>query len=307
MVGYRTTPRKAAQELPLARRAARRPIVPERTVVDIARSARRTDADGYAVTTSGRAPGCAATGASTRRAASSCRRRARHEQAARRALRGSLPRVSDRLASRADQLRGDPRRHAAARRADMTKRVAISSSVYPDPDTTSRRSPTATRATPERALHAAGRRRDAADAAAQAARRVLRHPSPGSRAGRRGWSRRTIIVLVMQSLDNAIALRARRRPRAACGSPPSRIPSGRTRRSSRSPTSSRVARRAHRRDRQSSIMEAVANIPTTAHILGGAVIGADRPPAWWTVASRVFGYEQPPRMRRGPRSRRTWA
>ena len=39
-------------------------------------------------------------------------------------------------------------------------------------------------------------------------------------------------------------------------------------------------------------MEAVANIPSTAHILGGAVIGdSTRAPAWWTPDQRVFGYE----------------
>ena len=38
-------------------------------------------------------------------------------------------------------------------------------------------------------------------------------------------------------------------------------------------------------------MEAVANIPSTAHILGGAVIGADPSTASSTPRQRVFGYE----------------
>ncbi len=41
---------------------------------------------------------------------------------------------------------------------------------------------------------------------------------------------------------------------------------------------------------QSSIMEAMANIPTTAHILGGAVIGADASSGVVDARQRVFGY-----------------
>jgi cholesterol oxidase len=42
---------------------------------------------------------------------------------------------------------------------------------------------------------------------------------------------------------------------------------------------------------QSSIMEAAANIPATAHILGGAVIGADASQGVVDADQRVFGYE----------------
>jgi cholesterol oxidase len=38
-------------------------------------------------------------------------------------------------------------------------------------------------------------------------------------------------------------------------------------------------------------MEAVANIPSTAHILGGAVIGADPSQGVVDARQRVFGYE----------------
>jgi cholesterol oxidase len=38
-------------------------------------------------------------------------------------------------------------------------------------------------------------------------------------------------------------------------------------------------------------MEAAANIPTTAHIMGGAVIGADRSAGVVDARQRVFGYE----------------
>ncbi len=42
---------------------------------------------------------------------------------------------------------------------------------------------------------------------------------------------------------------------------------------------------------QSIFFEALANIPTTAHILGGAVIGADPEHGVVDRDNRVFGYE----------------
>jgi cholesterol oxidase len=41
---------------------------------------------------------------------------------------------------------------------------------------------------------------------------------------------------------------------------------------------------------QSSVLEALANIPTTAHILGGAVIGSDAEHGVVDDRQRVFGY-----------------
>ena len=129
---------------------------------------------------------------------------------------GSLPRVSDRLGELVrTNSRGDPRGHAARRTTpDLIKRVAITSSVYPDPDT---HIETVTYGdagdSMSAALHADGRRRHARHAAAEAARHDRAPPAAGCAhaAGPRGWSRRTIIVLVMQTLDNAIALRAQAR------------------------------------------------------------------------------------------------
>jgi cholesterol oxidase len=108
----------------------------------------------------------------------------------------------------------------------------------------------------------------------------------------RGWSRRTIIVLVMQSLDNAISLRARPgrggRVRLKTEQDPERP----------NPTFIPVANEfaewlAARTGgiAQSSIMEAAANIPSTAHILGGAVIGSDPSSGVVDARQRVFGYE----------------
>jgi cholesterol oxidase len=42
---------------------------------------------------------------------------------------------------------------------------------------------------------------------------------------------------------------------------------------------------------QSMVLEAWANIPTTAHILGGAVIGSDADSGVVDTASRAFGYQ----------------
>jgi cholesterol oxidase len=108
----------------------------------------------------------------------------------------------------------------------------------------------------------------------------------------RGWSRRTVIVLVMQTLDNAIALRARRTRfggvRLTTEQDPERP----------NPTFIPIANRfaAWLAERtggvaQSSVMEAFANIPTTAHILGGAVIGAGPERGVVDARQRVFGYE----------------
>ena len=52
-----------------------------------------------------------------------------------------------------------------------------------------------------------------------------------------------------------------------------------------------MARGEHRRHRAERGLEAVANVPTTAHLLGGAVIGRDREPGVIDRHNRVFGYE----------------
>ena len=107
-----------------------------------------------------------------------------------------------------------------------------------------------------------------------------------------GWSRRTLIILVMQSLDNALRFRARRGifggVRLATeqdeGHPnPTYIEAG-----------NRAALWLAKRTgglAQSMVLEAVANIPSTAHILGGAVIGRDAASGVVDARNRAFGYE----------------
>ena len=210
-------------------------------------------------------------------------------------LAGSLPRVSDFLGK-------DVRTNSEAILAvtlpkdsvDLIRRVAISSSVYPDPDTHI-----------ETVTYG-----DAGDSMAMLytlmvgdGTRVTRPLKLLATIGRhpvrffktispRGWSRRTIIVLVMQTLDNAIALRPRRtlggRVRLQTEQDPDRP----------NPTFIPVANHfaawlAKRTGgiAQGSIMESVLNTPSTAHILGGAVIGADPSCGVVDARQRVFGYE----------------
>ena len=293
-------PHNAKNTLPknylwLAERAGAR-ITPERTVVDIAPLGAADGSDGYAVTTE-------RTGAWLRRDRRVHTARGvviaggalgTNSLLARCKLNGSLPRVSDRLGelvrTNSEAIlavtlpRGAP---------DMTKRVAISSSVFPDPDT---HIETVTYGDAGDAMSALytlmvgdgsrlTRPVKLLGAAARHPVRLLKLSWP------RGWSRRTVIVLVMQSLDNAIALRARRTRgggvRLKTEQDPARP----------NPTFIPVANQfaAWLAERtggiaQSSVMEAMANIPTTAHILGGAVIGADASSGVIDARQRVFGY-----------------
>lgn len=108
-----------------------------------------------------------------------------------------------------------------------------------------------------------------------------------------GWSRKSIILLVMQSLDNAMSFRARKRwfgngVRLSTEQDPVRpnptyIDAG-------NKAASWIAARAGG-IAQSGLLEATANIPTTAHILGGAAIGSDAEHGVVDSDQRVFGYE----------------
>jgi cholesterol oxidase len=211
---------------------------------------------------------------------------------ARAKLAGSLPRVSDRLGR---SVRTNSEAILAVtlpkRSADLVKRVAISSSVYPDPDThietvTDGDAGGAmsllytlmvgdgTRVTRPLKLLATCARHPV---------KLLRTISP------RGWSRRTIIVLVMQTLDNAIALKPVRGGRRLQTEQDPERPNP-----TFIPAANAFAAWLERRTggiAQSSLMEAVLNTPSTAHIIGGAVIGADPSRGVVDARQRVFGYE----------------
>ena len=208
-------------------------------------------------------------------------------------LHGSLPALSDRVG---DLVRTNSEAILAVTlprdAPDIVSRVAITGSIYPDPETHI-----------ETVVYG-----DAADSMSslytvmvgdgtrvtrplKLLKAAARHPLTFLKLfNPRGWSRRTIIVLVMQTVDNAIALRAtrtRRGVRLQTEQDPARpIP---TYLSAANEFGSWLAKRTGG-VAQSSLMEALANIPTTAHVLGGAVIGAD--PSTGVVDShqRVFGY-----------------
>jgi cholesterol oxidase len=108
-----------------------------------------------------------------------------------------------------------------------------------------------------------------------------------------GWSRRVVIVLVMQALDNAIALRAKKRWLGRGYSlateqnrekpNPTFIAAGNAAAVWLAQHTGGIA--------QSNSLEAMANIPTTAHLLGGAVIGNDAGSGVVDRCLRVFGYQ----------------
>ncbi|MCK9379573.1 MAG: GMC family oxidoreductase [Sulfuritalea sp.] len=105
------------------------------------------------------------------------------------------------------------------------------------------------------------------------------------------WGRRSLIFLVMQSRDNAIAFVAKRRwfggiglsTRQDTGKPsPTFIAEGNAAAAWLAQRTGGIA--------QSMVPEALANIPTTAHILGGAVIGRDASSGVVDANGQVFGY-----------------
>jgi cholesterol oxidase len=108
-----------------------------------------------------------------------------------------------------------------------------------------------------------------------------------------GWSRRTVVLLVMQSLDNAISFRAKPRwfgdgVRLKTEQDPEKpnptyIDGGNKAAKWIAEHTGGIA--------QSMILEATANIPTTAHVLGGAVVGKDADSGVIDSEHRVFGYE----------------
>ncbi|KAA9104751.1 GMC oxidoreductase [Microbacterium rhizomatis] len=106
-----------------------------------------------------------------------------------------------------------------------------------------------------------------------------------------GWSTRTLQILVMQPRDNALRLAAKKRRgggfRLTSAVDPTRP----------APTYLEIGHRVaawvaeqNGGVAQSSIFEAFFNIPQTAHMLGGAVIGADPSTGVIDHRQRVFGY-----------------
>ena len=116
---------------------------------------------------------------------------------------------------------------------------------------------------------------------------ALRHPHLLLQSlDNRRWSERTIIVLVMQSLNNSLTVRRTKRGRLTTrpgyGPPnPTWIPAGHE----------AVRRIADKIDgHPGGTVGDVFNIPMTAHILGGAVIGDSSATGVIDPYHRVYGY-----------------
>ena len=177
---------------------------------------------------------------------------------------------------------------------DLIKRVAITSSIYPDAHT---HIETVTYGNDGDSMHRLntllvgdGTR---LSRPLKLLAQILAHPGRLAQVlFPKHWSRRTIIILVMQTLDNAIALRPRKGPFGSFWLQTEQDPER------PNPTFIPVANQAAewfaKRTggvAQSSLFEALFNIPTTAHILGGAVIAPDPERGVVDAGQRVFGYE----------------
>jgi cholesterol oxidase len=209
---------------------------------------------------------------------------------------GSLPRISSRLGelvrtnSEAILTVTVPEEQAK----DFTRRVAITSSIYPDPNTHIETVSYGEDGDSMRMFYTLlvgdGTR---LTRPLKLLWQILLHPERFAKVlFAKRWSRRTIILLVMQTLDNAIALRPRSGPFGTLWLRTEQDPER------PNPTFIPVANEAAewmaRRTggiAQSAVTEALFNIPTTAHILGGAVIAADPEHGVIDARQRVFGYE----------------
>jgi cholesterol oxidase len=177
---------------------------------------------------------------------------------------------------------------------DLIKRVAITSSIYPDPNT---HIETVTYGNDGDSMH-----RFYTLLTGDGTRvtrplkwlvQALLHPRRLAQVlFPKHYSRRTIIILVMQTLDNAIALRPKQGPFGSLWLKTEQDPE------KPNPTFIPVANQAAewfaKRTggiAQSSTTEALFNIPTTAHILGGAVIAPDPSRGVLDARQRVYGYE----------------
>jgi cholesterol oxidase len=108
-----------------------------------------------------------------------------------------------------------------------------------------------------------------------------------------GWSKRVVIFLVMQSLDNAIAFKTKRR---LFGKGVKLVTVQNLEKPN--PTYIDIANKSAAwlaektgGKPQSMIFEAVGNVPTTAHILGGATIGRDSQSGVIDQNQKVYGYQ----------------
>ena len=210
---------------------------------------------------------------------------------------GSLPRLSARLGSltrtNSEALNGATAAIRHRREADYSRGVAITSSFFPDAHTHV-----------EPVRYAAGSNAMAllstigTPGGGRLPRplrwlvELVRHPGrlPSILLGIRHWSERSIIGLVMQSTDNSLTLVARRgllgrvrvTSRQGHGAPnPTWIPSGYE-------AMARAARLV--KGFPSSSIGEIVDVPMTAHLIGGCVIGDSPQTGVVDGYHRVFGH-----------------
>ena len=209
---------------------------------------------------------------------------------------GALPRLSSRIG---DVIRTNSESiqsvTAMDDERDFSRSVAITSSIYPDPDT-------------HIEVVTYGEAGDAMSGTFTAM------TGPGTRVTRPlkwivamarhpwqtlrmripyRWSRRTVILLVMQTVDAAMKLQPKRKlfgrgVRLQTEQDPDRPNPNYL------PAAAQAARWFAKKTggtAQSALTESIQNVPTTAHILGGAVIGAGPESGVVDSSNRVFGYE----------------
>ncbi|MGK2954464.1 MAG: FAD-dependent oxidoreductase [Solirubrobacterales bacterium] len=210
---------------------------------------------------------------------------------------GSLPRLSDRLGH---VVRTNSESILAVTAPDDSRdfshSIAITSSIYPDPDTHievvtyGKAGDSMSRLYTVMTANGTRFTRPFKWLAAMA-----RHPGQTLKLllNPRHWSQRTVILLVMQSVDSAMRLKPIKKRfgkgvRLQTEQDPDRP----------NPTfiqaAEDVARWFAKKTggiAQSSIAESTMNIPSTAHILGGAVVGAGPESGVIDADNRVFGYE----------------
>jgi cholesterol oxidase len=211
-------------------------------------------------------------------------------------VKGSLPRISARLG---ELVRTNSESILAVTVPedypdDLIERVAITSSIYPDANT---HIETVTYGDDGNSMHRLntllvgdGTR---VTRPLKLLWQILLHPKRLAQVMfPKHWSRRTIILLVMQTLDNAIALRPHQGPLGTFWLKTEQDPERPN--PTFIPIANKTAEWFAKRTggiAQSSITEALFNIPTTAHILGGAVIAPDPQQGVVDAHQRVFGYE----------------
>jgi cholesterol oxidase len=206
---------------------------------------------------------------------------------------GVLPRLSSRLGeltrTNSEAILGAMSKR---KRVDYTRGVAITSSFYPDAQTHVEpvrygRGSNAMGLLSTHMTDGGGRLPRWVKWVGQ----VLRHPLLTRRLlWLRGWSERTIIVLVMQSLDNSLTVRRKRSlfgerlvTKQGHGEPnPTWIPAG-------NDVTRRVAKRID--GVPGGSVGEIANIPMTAHIIGGCPIGDSPDSGVIDAWHRLYGYE----------------